>query len=849
MLPHPSRLKRRRNRNNISLLPLLPLLLPRTLFVGGRRHPYPNAEEEDGYPPDDDYTHGNDYGPFDHDEDPAHSEPEDASAIASSSLGPGDVGMPATTNHDNNADNSNEFKWISPSGGDTLPSGQSMTVTWSSSNTLHSPSISLCTFDPKSNTPDCGGETWPAVRGNAEGTFSAIVTMPVISQSIEKLYLSLNSDGQMFNSPVFGVQGDSGVPNAYLASPVYPSTIPTASVIGTAPTLTPTPLSETVSASGIEEVSSSTKSIIDTGSTITKAKSTIRASNPVSYGMSAYPSVTRLQTQTPAQVQMPLQVSATAGTPLSMFTQTVAVNPTFAPDPNPNPAALIGSTTTGTARTNTMAKEPNVKAIALPISICGLILLAALIYCARSKMFRKTGLGQGSSQDVEKNWQDAIKEKAASGKPFSMQKSNSGLRVSDTQGVEVRERREKEQERDGLDDVPTLGYKGRRRLDRDRRDVVYDRNGVGDREERFTQIPRVDYERAGKGGFYRTYNADGDHYRERGRDEDGHRRHHRHKHRRESERQRQKERDRELVNHDYPSDYPNRDDYLEGRSKDSQSRSYRDYYSTHRRSSTGIGGIYDDRDRDRDRDRPTYDSYGSHSSNTNSSSSSKRRPLHDMYLDRHDMRYSRSESRESGINLNRSQHRSTDTERPSTRTLYEPPHPPRARPPIGRGNESYVGELSNPFDPPLPPISTSTTRRMSSRPLPIPGQIGVGVAAEPIIRSSTGSSSSDSQRTLAELEDYEGMIRQKSCALPHISGGLRDDAPYAYVRQGHRQEHTGRDSHRARGRDREKEREREREFESDTEAGWDLANEGRYKTGDEGMGELYESLRRAIQRT
>ncbi|OCF60334.1 hypothetical protein L486_03016 [Kwoniella mangroviensis CBS 10435] len=616
----------------------------------------------------------------------------------------------------------NGIKWISPSSGDILPSGGSLTVTWSSPRPIYSPSFSLCTSTSGTSTAaDCGNENWPDVKDNGDGTYSAIVTMPVISQSIEKLYLSMNNPtnkGRTFNSPVFGVQGDSGVPNAYVASPFNPTTavIPTPMLTASSLSLTNAigdelagtgtgTASETIPVVTSPLTLSSTVAIPISGSTV-KVDPTVMKSIATSLTPTIMATPT-IYSNTPI-IQAPLQ--ATYSYPYS-YTQPTQLSANANANPNANNMTA-----------NEQPSKPNIKAIALPISICGLILIAALIFCARSRVFRKTGLGK----DVENDWQSVIKQKAAAASSLAIAPSES------KGGVEVRERIEVVA--DGVGVVPTLGYRGRQ-YSRE-----YENGRSLSREERFTQVPKVDYERRGSRNQRFMYDE-----RDRGGGRD---RRHKHRHRERRELGSERERD-ESYYYTYPSDRSRRSSARDVYDNDS-GRS-QGYYSTNRRSSGGIGGIYD-------REYPyeqTSRTYGKSSSG-----------------------------------------------RPSIA--------PR---------ESYCAPLSNPYDPPTP------TKR-TSRPLP-----------EPIIRSSTNSSTRSNMYDHHHQEEVM-MPRQKT--LPHLSGGLRDDRdPSSYVGDG------GRRASRGRG-----ESGRERELVSDAEAGWemDLANQGRYVTGEEGMGELYESLRRAIQR-
>ncbi|WVQ64125.1 uncharacterized protein L199_002285 [Kwoniella botswanensis] len=681
------------------------LFLILTLAIQARKnHDIPDGYEDDG-------------GEYDASSDSEDNDLGSGSGYATN--GSDDHGDMGYTGSSENDGYQNGIKWISPSSGDILPSGQALTVTWSSPQPIYSPSFSLCTSTSSTSTAaDCGNESWPNVKDNEDGTYSAIVIMPVISQSIEKLYLSMNNPtnkGRTFNSPVFGVEGDSGVPNAYVASPLNPTTavIPTSMPTASSPSLTDAigdELAGTGTASATIPVFtspltlSSTVAIPISGSTV-KVKPTVMKSIATSITPTIMATPT-IYSNTPT-IQAPLQ--ATYSYPYS-YTQP----PQLSANANANPNA-------NNMTANEQPSKPNIKAIALPISICGLILIAALIFCARSRVFRKTGLGK----DVENDWQSVIKEKAAAASSLAVAPSGS------KGGVEVRER--KEVVADGIGVVPILGYRGRQ-YSRE-----YENGRSLSREERFTQVPKVDYERRGSRNQRFMYDE-----RDRGGGRDR-----RHKHRHRERREREIERERDESYYTYPSDRSRRssarDDY------DNFSGRSRGYYSTNRRSSGGIGGIYD-------REYPYEQSSSS---------------------------YGKS-------------------------SCGRPSIAPR---------ESYCAPLSNPYDPPTP------TKR-TSRPLP-----------EPIIRSSTNSFARSNMYD-HHLQEEVMMPRQKT--LPHLSGGLRDDRDLpSNVGGGGGRERRGRG-----------ESGREREFESDTEAGWemDLANQGRYFTGEEGMGELYESLRRAIQR-
>ncbi|WWD06526.1 hypothetical protein V865_004618 [Kwoniella europaea PYCC6329] len=533
--------------NGMTVSPFLIL----TLAVQARK----NHDEPDGY--------GDDGGEYD-----ASSYSEDNDLGLGSGYGTngsGDQGDMGYTGSSENDGYQNGIKWISPSSGDILPSGQALTVTWSSPQPIYSPSFSLCTSTSGTSTAaDCGNESWPNVKDNEDGTYSAIVTMPVISQSIEKLYLSMNNPtnkGRTFNSPVFGVEGDSGAPNAYVASPLNPTTavIPTSMPTDSSLSLT-NAIGDELAGTGTASATISVfTSPLTLGSTVAipTSSSTVKVKSTVMKGIATSLTPTIMATPTiysnTPTIQAPLQ--ATYSYPFS-YTQPTQLSANANANANPNANNMTA---------NEQPSKPNIKAIALPISICGLILIAALIFCTRSRVFRKTGLGK----DVENDWQSVIKEKAAAASSLAVAPSES------KGGVKVRER--KEVVADGVGVVPTLGYRGRKHL------REYENGRSLSREERFTQVPKVVYERRGIRNQRFMYDESD---RGGGRD-----RRHKHRHRERREREIERERERDESYYTYPSDRSRRssarDDYNNGSGRS------RGYYSTNRRSSGGIGGIYD----------------------------------------------------------------------------------------------------------------------------------------------------------------------------------------------------------------------------------------------------------------
>ncbi|WRT68854.1 uncharacterized protein IL334_005835 [Kwoniella shivajii] len=707
-------------------------------------------------------------------------------------------------NYDNyNGDNGDELvgdsrgngagiHWISPSLGDSIPSGQALTVTWSSENPVTSPSIALCTSSSSSSSggggggggsDDCGNANWPSVIINGDGTYSATVTMPVISQSMQGLYLSMISDnGKSFNSPNFAVQGGSGSPNAYLASP-------TVSTLSAIPTTLP---AESMGIQSDDSVSTAAWKATTTGGTVSVSMTTRdrTAATPstkkvISSTSLLDPTPTLGSDRTPTSLALPLYSTTQIQVPLQ------AISPT----PTPLSGNVIADQQAA-ASSPSSSNKPKITAIALPLSLCGLILIASLIFCARSKVFRKSGLGknvdpENSGSSLNPNWQDVIKQKAAS------TCIPTGIVLS--KGVEVIER--KDDVEFGHDQIPTLGYNGRQpslnpfnsqKMTSRESDTKHNRSNhsrqsrnirdydVKDGERRFTDIPQIHYDRSS-----RTRGK----YRGRG-DRDG-----------EYERQQQRR---------HAHRYDRGDSYYSERSRDGhssrQGNREKDYYSISRRSSGGIGGLYDN------------DPYSSRDSNRNDRSSTS----------------SHSRSRyDEGINSN-------------TRELISPRRPSFTILDLHQ-NDSYVGPLDNPHDRDLPLNSHPKSDGRKRRPLPNP-QSQPRPQPQPIIRSSTQSSVTESELLEMDMD----MPRQKT--LPHLSGGLRDDHSTSYCdtsanrRSGSESGSGSGSARKTRHCARDTGFERERSWESDTESGWDLANQGGYKTGEEGMGELYESLRRAIQR-
>ncbi|WVF67183.1 hypothetical protein IAT40_001930 [Kwoniella sp. CBS 6097] len=633
------------------------------------------------------------------------------------------------------------IEWIAPASGSLAASGQSLTATWRSEGQVYSPSFALC--NTGEGADDCGKESWPQVTDNGDGTYSATLTMPVIAQGMNRLHLSMKADdGSINTSPNFAVNGGTGAPNAYLASAAISSMAPTQPLTADEEELTAglTTASIWASTSAISQPATKTKAATRTMTATPTVATVPLTTTPVVL----YSSATQAYTQAKVQAQAPLQATA--------------------PPPPPPIAASDPTTTAVEAETvHRPASKPSATAIALPLALCGLILISALIFCARSRVFRKPGLGK----DVEK-WQEIVKEKAAASAAASASASTSTLAKSASEGVEVRQRNDNPYKGYVDPEVPAFGYRGREasndgyssKSSRERENSRHYENRLSQRSERFTAIPEVNYDRR----------------RDRGSDRD-----------RDRVRTQNHERPRSGQKHRHHSHASSR---REGPFDDRYSSNPRNYYSTSRRSSSGIGGVYDGYN---DLERQ------SGCDCTHSSSHS------------HSRLHSHLRSHQSSRQTSHSEARPSRGSRSSTGPESD------FRRPSAVQKDSF-GPLSNPHDG-----FHSQAGPNGRRPLP-----------RPIIRSSTLTSRGSS------IDPFGDMPRQKT--LPHVTGGLRDDHHHhhhhpdpVHIRdeRHHANEYRRRDGH-----------------ETPTEAGWDmdlpLAGEGAYKTGDEGMGELYESLRRAI---
>lgn len=153
--------------------------------------------------------------------------------------------------------------------------------------------------------------------------------------------------------------------------------------------------------------------------------------------------------------------------------------------PFSNPYAAMNMTSSASTGATAAAAEdssgdharPNAAIIAVPLSICGAILLASLLFCARSRMRKQKDLetGRAGPGAPPPDWQAAIKRKALK---TSVEKGPEGMN-----SVTVTERRD-----DAI--VPTLGYAQPPPRPR----------GPPPREETFYDDPYTRYDPYGRGG-------------------------------------------------------------------------------------------------------------------------------------------------------------------------------------------------------------------------------------------------------------------------------------------------------------------------------------------------------------
>ncbi|KAK8843480.1 hypothetical protein IAR55_007139 [Kwoniella newhampshirensis] len=656
--------------------------------------------------------------------------------------------------------------WLIPSSGASIQAGQSLTATWRSDLPVYSPSFALCTG---TQTTDCGKESWPGVKDNGDGTFSTTLTMPVIAESeMSDFFLTMtDDDGVSSTSPGFRVAEATGPGNAYIAAG------------GISATATAT---ATISPSGQDLFStlSTTSGQVSITSTRTTSSPTattegVRVMTGTYDSQSFYltPSVQVGQAQRPLQ---PTQISypypfPTAG-PSALQAQGQAQ------------AQADAASTTPAGTTAHHSSKPTVIAIALPLAFCGLILIAALIFCARTKAFRNSGLGKNRQGDEEgglRDWQEIVKEKAAASAFASKPVAGTSI------GVEVKERKEEGNPYRGHTDTTLQSRWNSYHTDSTRhregeRDRDSTRNGHGSRcltplssRQQGEQIRVRETERE-----YFTSLPPGIKY-------DRHHSHSSHSSSRRSRRSSISREDRDRSSRYRPERSGRRcedvDPFSQGRK----------YFSTSRRSSSGLGGVYDSYDHGNRMKSSSGYGYGyDYPSSDLKTTDDRKRAEVDQ----------RCSSRK-GQGQDRYSHRMRNQDlAPSARERISRPNPIQA--------DSF-GPLSNPHDPfpPPPPCSSGTETGLHPsrrrRPLPNPNDnSGIAGTKDP------------------SVSPYHSYVQggPGKDLPPHISGGMKDDIEDL---------------------DWEREAQRERDM--------DLMGEGRYRSGEEGMDELYESLRIAIGRS
>jgi hypothetical protein len=268
-------------------------------------------------------------------------------------------------------------------------------------------------------------------------------------------------------------------------------------------------------------------------------------------------------------------LSSPAQTPFQSRKQVFAI-PTSAYSLSALPTTSVIS---DAATAGTHASKPSATAIAVPLALCGLIVVSALIVCARKRMFKSQG---HKASDLEgSDWQAVVREKA-----------RSSVTVTEKKVVEAPV-------------LPMLGYAGetrqegnpyrghtdpdvRERKEYDeylrRQDSVSSRSGSGRcitpmRDEYFTSVPVVDYGRSGRrcgrgsrDGYYSSERRSRDGLGgvvdwQSGRELEEHRE--RERAMMDEERSRMRDKERRQDDMERERDYARRD------SRDSQDRTYR----------------------------------------------------------------------------------------------------------------------------------------------------------------------------------------------------------------------------------------------------------------------------------
>ncbi|QRW14615.1 haloacid dehalogenase [Ceratobasidium sp. AG-Ba] len=112
-------------------------------------------------------------------------------------------------------DSSSGVKWVSPCSTSIYTSGDKMVASWSSPYGTASPSFQLCLSD----TQECGLAVWPNVKKLADGTYTITMTIPELGGDGSFFIRMEDDDGDIYNTPVFKLQGSSVQASASGSSP------------------------------------------------------------------------------------------------------------------------------------------------------------------------------------------------------------------------------------------------------------------------------------------------------------------------------------------------------------------------------------------------------------------------------------------------------------------------------------------------------------------------------------------------------------------------------------------------------------------------------------------------------
>ncbi|KAI0034336.1 hypothetical protein K488DRAFT_84065 [Vararia minispora EC-137] len=246
---------------------------------------------------------------------------------------------------------SSSVSWISPSPGSSLSPGDTLMAQWTAERNIVSPSFKLC------DDTGCGGAVWPGVTQSDNGVYSASVAIPGWTTD-SSYYLEMKDDfGQLSSSPDFAINANGSASQSPVASDQSAQT-PLA-----APSLS-TSVAPDKSSSEQDEASTdvSTSGDASTAHNAPKHTSSSNDSPPSSQPSASASSDASL----PADETSPSVSGALSGVD-------GPVSGTPSPSPSSQGRVLPQSQHTLASKSNT----PPVAAIAVPLSLSGVILLIA----------------------------------------------------------------------------------------------------------------------------------------------------------------------------------------------------------------------------------------------------------------------------------------------------------------------------------------------------------------------------------------------------------------------------------------------------------------------------------------